>query len=102
MVRRQDIVIGGEVFATQAEARERFRNILYKYRLGETIDVADSQFMSYAVQRHPDAAAKIGLGIRSFEVRAADYGTRCFWVIRVDGSAEKFSFNACYKPTNTN
>lgn len=97
MVRRQGIVIGGEVFTTQAEARERFRGILYKYRLGETIDAADAQFMTSALQRHPEAATKIGSGIQSFQVRAADFGTRCFWVDRVDGTSEKFSFNACYK-----
>ncbi|EJN06800.1 Protein of unknown function (DUF3223) [Phyllobacterium sp. YR531] len=101
MARRQDIVIDGEVFTTQVEARERFRSILYKYRIGETIDAADSQFMTSALQRHPEAATKIGFGIQSFEVRAADYGTRCFWVIRVDGTAEKFSFNACYKQAST-
>ncbi len=98
MARRQDIVIGGEVFTTQAEARERFRGILYKYRLGETIDAADAQFMTFALQRHPEAATKIGSGIQSFQVRAADFGTRCFWVKRIDGMSEKFSFNACYKP----
>ncbi|WP_256121550.1 DCL family protein [Shinella lacus] len=101
MARRQDMVIGGEVFTTQAQARERFRSILYKYRLGETIDAADAQFMTFALQRHPEAASKIGSGIQSFQVRAADFGTRCFWVTRIDGTSEKFSFNACYKPAST-
>ncbi|WP_234837340.1 DCL family protein [Sinorhizobium medicae] len=100
MARRQDIVIGGEVSTTQAEARERFRSILYKYRLGETIYAADAQFMTLALQRHPEAATKIGSGIQSFQVRAADFGTRCFWVNRVDGTSEKFSFKACYKPAS--
>ncbi|MFG6554575.1 MULTISPECIES: DCL family protein [Rhodobacterales] len=45
---------------------------------------------------HPEAAEKIGPGIESFSVRTADYGTRCFWVNRVDGTTEKFSFRACY------
>ncbi|WP_223568891.1 DCL family protein [Agrobacterium tumefaciens] len=98
MTRRQDIVIGGEVFTTQAEARERFRGILYKYRLGETIDAADAQFMTSALQRHPEAVTKIGSGIKSFQVKAADFGTRCFWVNRVDCTSERFSFSACYKP----
>lgn len=100
MARRQDIIIGGEAFNTQAEARERFRAILYKYRLGETIDAADAKFMISALQRHPEAATKIGPGVQSFEVRTADFGTRCFWVNRVDGTSEKFSFNACYKPAS--
>lgn len=36
MARRQDIVIGGEVLTTQVESRERFRKILYTFRLSET------------------------------------------------------------------
>ncbi|MCW0001515.1 DCL family protein [Pararhizobium sp. YC-54] len=98
MAKRQEIVIGGESFGTQAEARERFRSILYKYQLGENLDAMDAQFMGAALERHPEAAQKIGAGIQSFEVRAADYGTRCFWVVRLDGTAERFSFNSCYKP----
>nr|WP_247880697.1 DCL family protein [Brucella intermedia] len=56
--------------------------------------------MTLALQRHPESATKIGSGIQSFQVRVADFGTRCFWVNRVDGTSEKFSFNACYKPAS--
>lgn len=43
----------------------------------------------------PDAATKIGSGVRGFEVRSADYGTQCFWILRVDGSDERFSYKSC-------
>ncbi len=97
MGKRQVIEIDNETFATQAEARERFRGILYKYRLNQSVDQADDQFLRAALARHPDAFEKVGPGVKHFEVRSADYGTRCFWVVRLDGTAERFSFKECYK-----
>ena len=99
MGKRQVIEIGDETFATQGEARERFRAILYKYRLNQSVDDADDQFLRAALVRHPDAAEKVGPGVKQFEVRSADYGTRCFWVVRLDGTVERFSFKECYKGT---
>jgi hypothetical protein len=55
-----------------------------------------NQQLTHLMHMHPEAAEKIGPGIESFSVRTADYGTRCFWVNRVDGTTEKFSFRACY------
>jgi hypothetical protein len=44
---------------------------------------------------HPEAADKIGSGIKDFSVRSADFGTKCFWVNRTDGTTDKFSHTAC-------
>ncbi|WP_425989256.1 DCL family protein [Ensifer sp. R-19] len=98
MGKRQLIEIGDETFRSQAEARERFRGILYKYALNQTVDEADDRFLRLALQRHPESAVKVGPGIKRFEVRSADYNTRCFWVIRVDDTVERFSFKECYRP----
>ncbi|MFL6800028.1 MAG: DCL family protein [Xanthobacteraceae bacterium] len=48
-----------------------------------------------ALTLHPDAAAKMGARITHFSVRSADFGSKCFWVNRVDGTTEKFSYKAC-------
>lgn len=40
-------------------------------------------------------AQRMGSGITHFSVRSADFGSKCFWVNRVDGSSEKFSYKAC-------
>jgi hypothetical protein len=38
---------------------------------------------------------KIGQGVARFSVRTADFGSRCFWVNRTDGTTQKFSLKAC-------
>lgn len=70
--------------------------MLYKYDLGDKVTDEDAEVLTYLVHMHPEATDKIGPGIDSFSVRTADYGTRCFWINRVDGTTEKFSFRACY------
>ncbi|WP_245739652.1 DCL family protein [Thioclava dalianensis] len=70
--------------------------MLYKYELGDKVTSKDAEILTHLMHMHPEATEKIGPGIESFSVRTADYGTRCFWVNRVDGTTEKFSFRACY------
>ncbi|WP_244442965.1 DCL family protein [Candidatus Phaeomarinobacter ectocarpi] len=70
--------------------------MLNRYDLGDKVSGDDAEHLLNLVASHPNAADKIGVGIESFSVRTADYGSRCFWVNRTDGSTEKFSFRACY------
>lgn len=90
------IQIGSLHFRRKGDADEYFRTMLYKYELGDKVSNDDAQILMLLVSNHPEASEKIGSGIDSFSVRTADYGTRCFWVNRSDGSTEKFSFKACY------
>ena len=46
---------------------------------------------SLCIDKQLDNATKIGCGITDFSVRTADFGTKCFWVNRTDGTTEKFS-----------
>jgi Protein of unknown function (DUF3223) len=69
--------------------------MLNQYRPGDTVDAGDAEFLAAALARHPEANSKIGTGPRHFEVRSADYGTQCFWIIRTDGSEERFSYKSC-------
>ncbi|WJI78038.1 MULTISPECIES: DCL family protein [unclassified Mesorhizobium] len=69
--------------------------MLNRYRPGDAVSAADVAFLAEALKRHPEARTKIGSGIRSFDVRSADYGTKCFWVLRTDGSEERFSYKSC-------
>jgi hypothetical protein len=41
---------------------------------------------------------KISCGITHFSVRTADFGTRCFWLNRPDGTTEKFLPCVCLEP----
>ena len=90
------VEIGSLSFARKGDANDFFRDMLYKYELGDKVTSKDAEILTHLMHMHPEAAEKIGPGIESFSVRTADYGTRCFWVNRVDGTTEKFSFRACY------
>jgi len=47
------------------------------------------------LSHHPEYEEKVGCGVDTFSVRSADFGTKCFWVNRIDGTTEKFSHKAC-------
>jgi hypothetical protein len=59
------------------------------------VSAADEEVLRAALALHPQANEKIGCGITHFSVRSADFGTKCFWVNRPDGTMEKFSYMAC-------
>lgn len=90
------VKIGSLSFARKGDANEFFKNMLYRYDLGDKVSAADAELLTSLIAVHPEAHEKIGVGIESFSVRTADYGTRCFWVNRIDGSSVKFSFKACF------
>ncbi|MEQ9518564.1 MAG: DCL family protein [Parvibaculum sp.] len=90
------IKIGSLAFKKKGDANEFFKSMLYKYDLGDKVSADDAKHLTVLVVMHPEADEKIGVGIESFSVRTADYGTRCFWINRTDGTTEKFSFKSCY------
>ena len=59
------------------------------------IQSVSKQALRDTLALHPEAAAKVGCGITHFSVRSADFGTKCFWINRPDGTTEKFSYKAC-------
>lgn len=95
MGRAQSLEIDGYKFARKADALAFMKVMLNRYSPGDTVDEADARFLAEALSRHPEARGKIGSGLRRFEVRAAKYGTQCFWIIRSDGSEEDFSYKKC-------
>ncbi len=82
-------------FEKKGDALNYLRQILNKYTLNSRLNAEDEKFLRSALERHPEHEQKVGSGVDYFEVRAADYGTRCFWVVRVDGSVERFSYKSC-------
>ena len=89
------ITIGSMHFAKKGDAISHLRAILHRYDVGDKVNAADEQFLRAALALHPDAEAKIGCGIAHFSVRSADFGSKCFWVNRLDSTTEKFSYKAC-------
>jgi hypothetical protein len=89
------ISLGPMHFAKKGDALAYLKQLLYKYDLGDRLSDKDAEVLMAALNRHPDAKVKIGPGVADFSVRTADFGSRCFWVNRTDGTTEKFSLNAC-------
>lgn len=88
------ITLGSLHFKKKGDAIAFFRAMLARYDLGDRVNDDDAVFLRAALENHPDSVKKIGCGIINFSVRSADYGTKCFWVNRPDGTTEKFSIGA--------
>ncbi|MFK4753766.1 DCL family protein [Oceanobacter antarcticus] len=95
MGRAKSMEISGIRFKKKGDVLLYLKEMLNKYRLEEQVSVDDAVFLSAALLNHPDAKEKIGLGVSHFFVRSADYGTKCFWIERIDGTQERFSYKSC-------
>ena len=89
------ISFGDLHFAKRGDAVAYLNAILHKYDVGDKVGTADAQVLLAALAHHPECEAKTGCGVTGFSVRSADFGTKCFWVNRSDGTTEKFSHKAC-------
>lgn len=89
------ITMGPMHFAKKGDADQYLRAMLYRYDLGDKVNSTDAQVLLGALSHHPNVTEKIGSGVSHFSVRSADFGSRCFWINRVDGSTEKFSYKTC-------
>lgn len=94
---KKPLTIGPHHFSKKGDASEFLKAMLHKYDVGDKVSEIDAEVLRVALALHPNAAAKVGAGITSFSVRSAEFGSKCFWVNRVDGSTEKFSYKACIR-----
>lgn len=92
---KKPITIGAHHFSKKSDAAAFLKAMLHKYDVGDKVSAVDAEVLLAALAHHPDAAAKVGSGITHFSVRSADFGSKCFWVNRTDGSSEKFSYKTC-------
>ncbi|MCS3444985.1 DCL family protein [Bradyrhizobium elkanii] len=100
MAKAKPLQIGSLAFPTQQKALLHCKNILSEYGPDEWVSEEDALFLSELLKRHPDAAAKIGNGIHHFEVmRASEFNTKCFAIVRRDGSRIDFSYKVCVNPS---
>jgi len=93
----QPICHGGQVLRTKKAARERAREILNGYSIGETLLPKDLAFMLLLFERHPEFDLKRGCGIASVQIES-NWNSRGFWITRVDGSRTDISYRACLSP----
>jgi hypothetical protein len=91
------ITIGSSYFAKRGDANAFFQAMLNRYDVGDKVSAADEELLRAALALHPKAVEKIGCGVMHFSVRSADFGSKCFWVNRSDGTTEKFSYMTCIR-----
>ena len=89
------ITLGSLHFGKKGDAVAYLKAMLHKYDVGDKVSADDADVLQAALALHPDSDAKVGCGVTHFSVRSADFGSKCFWVNRTDGSTEKFSYKAC-------
>ncbi len=89
------ISFGDLYFDKKGDAAAFLNDMLHRYDVGDKVSAADAKILVDALARHPEGDQKIGSGIKDFSVRTADFGTKCFWVNRTDGTTEKFAHRAC-------
>jgi hypothetical protein len=87
--------VGGERFKSKAALTERVRKILYSYPFEEELQPDDFAFMSSLLLRHTESTRKIGVGLAKMKVMPGLHKTRCFFLIRIDGTESDFSFVNC-------
>jgi len=92
--------VAGQDFRTQQDLLAYVRAILNRYHLGQVLDLFDYPFVIDLLQQHPDAAQKIGCGASHIYVAETPaYHTRCFHLVRQDGSETDFSYLECIRAT---
>jgi Protein of unknown function (DUF3223) len=91
------ITIGSSHFAKTGDAISFYKAMLNRYDVGDKVGAADDDLLRAALALHPKTAEKIGCGVTHFSVRSADFGSKCFWVNRTDGTTEKFSYITCIR-----
>jgi hypothetical protein len=77
---------------------DRCRRLLRDIAPGEAVTGGDAVFLAGVLERHPEAARKIGAGVAYFSVRLnPTYGNPGFWLHRTDGTATDLSFLKCLR-----
>lgn len=87
--------IGNKEFKYKKDALNYYKGILNSYEPIQSVNEKDFNDLIELINNHPDKDKKIGSGIKSVQVIEVRYKTKCFELIRVDGSKEVFSYLKC-------
>jgi hypothetical protein len=91
------IHLGPLTFPNYDEAHAHAHDIPVKYKKGETVDDQERDFLTDVLKlRGPEGWKKIGTGIKRIYIDSNKFGSLCFHLERVDGSADDFSYRKCF------
>ena len=71
------------------------REIIKIHPTGHILQGRNKLLITALLEHHPRYLEKRGCGIKDIIIKKAIYGTKCFFIIRTDGSEIDFSFNSC-------
>lgn len=91
------VTLGPKSFGSSLEMYDYFYKLLHYWTPNFDINKYEHMLLLELLKKgHAEPETKIGEGVRAFQVRNHDvFKTRCFFIVRVDGSAEDFSFRKC-------
>lgn len=69
--------------------------MLSRYRVGDDVQAEDEVHLRALLERHAHRDEKIGSGLSGFCVTLAPEGSKCFAVVRTDGSVAPFTYIGC-------
>jgi hypothetical protein len=79
---------------TKKSLKETCRLILHSYEKGHALNQGHEAELLPILMGHPEWDEKSAPGIRCIFVGADGWGSRCFWLSRIDGTYTDISFNA--------
>ena len=94
---RKPVTVGSLHFERQQDAVDHFSAMLSRYHLGGIVEGVDAVHLNDLLAMHKNRAEKVGEGIKFFTTTISAQGSKCFAVMRVDGTVEGFSFHRCIK-----
>ena len=95
MPKKPPIIMLGVKYRTHEDLKEKCRSVLYSDSDGDVVGGEDHKFLMALVDRHPDSDRKIGSGVWRFRRGRANHSTHCFYIDRMDGTTDDFSFVKC-------
>ena len=97
MVARK-IALTTRVFEKAGDGTAFFKEMLNRYQIGDAVSAVDAKDLDALMERHDERDEKIGVGVDHYEVQRGPEGmTRCFWIVRTDGSRIDISYLHCLK-----
>ena len=91
------VTLGPKTFAHGDDMMRYFGTIRTRATLNQDFNEYERAVVEQClVQGHEDSASKFGAGLKAFQIRNhPEHGTRCFMILRVDGTMEDFSYRKC-------
>lgn len=97
------IVLKTRTFEKSGDAKTFFSEMLKSYSVEQRVSDIDAYDLIALLERHDEKYDKVGVGIDYFEVNKPPsenppFSSKCFYIVRVDGSKIDFSIKHCLKP----